>query len=251
MATLEEDTVIYVSSSNVPTTQDKSKIEIVLSTPLTLSEATNFEAAVLKIQYPANYNNVTEGHIDYYSHTLQKRVYTRIADGYYPDAESFMKAFQKVLGNDSKHYQLTYVSNSKFFLIQLQGGNKSSIHLSENLTRLCGLPKKINGEGFHKADSAWDGTGGNSTLNVLCNIISLIYINDTKKPLILSMSYGAGQKAEGQIQYEPQNPIYIPLNDRQIKQITMNLQNEHGQPFPFVSSATTITLHVRPASPRI
>ena len=215
MASLEEDTVIYVSSSNVPTMQDKSKLEIALSTPLTLSEAINFEVAVVKIQYPSNYNNVTEGHINYYSLTLKKRIYTRIADGYYPDADSFMKAFQKVLGNDSKHYQLTYIPNTKLFLIQLQGSDKCSIQLSENLSRLCGLPQKINGEGFHKADSAWDGTGGNSTLNVLCNIVSLVYINDTKKPLILSMSYGAGQKAKVRSSMNLRTPfIYQFMRDK-------------------------------------
>lgn len=249
MAALEEDTVIYVSSSNAGLTTD-SKLDITLSSPLTLSEAINFEIAVIKIQYPSNYNNISEGHINFYSPTMRKRLYTRIPDGFYSEPDSFIKAFEKVLRNDSKYYKLTYVPNSKLFLIQLQG-DKSSIDISETLTRLCGLPKTMNGEGFHKANRQWEGTGGNSTVNVLCNVGSLVYINDTKRPLILSTSYGAGLKGEGQIQYEPQNPIYIPIFEKQIKQITMTVQNEHEQPFPFASGGITVTLHVRPASPRI
>lgn len=247
MARLEEDAVIYVSSRGQ---SEKNVFQIHLSNPIMLSEALNFEIAAIKIQYPSSYNNVTHGHINYYSHIRKKRTFSRIPDGYYPDPESFIKAFQKVLGKDSEHYPLTYVPDSKIFLIQLQD-DKSFMHLSQNLTKLCGLPSRIKGERFHKGETTWEPTGGNSTLHLLCSIASLVHVNQTKKPLILSTSFGAGQKAESQIQYEPQNPIYTPIHEKQIQSIEMTLQNEHGEPFPFLSGDVTVTLHIRPASPRL
>ena len=247
MATLEEDAVLYLSNTGQNASTD---FQIILSSPLSLTEAANFEVALLKLHYPSAYNNILKGAISYYSFLRKKTLYTRIPDGYYPDPESFIEAFNKVLGGDSKSYQLTYVPNSKLFLIQLDK-EKCSITLSESLTKLCGLPTKITGQGFHTANTNWEKTGGNSIINVLCSLANYVHVNNTKKPLLLTTSFGAGQKAEGQIQYEPNNPIYVPINEKYIQSIAFKIQNEHGQAFPFASGGVMIAIHIRPASPRL
>ena len=247
MATLEEDAVLYLSSTDQNASTD---FQIILSTPLALSEAANFEVALLKLHYPSAYNNISNGTISYYSFLRKKTLYTRIPDGYYPDPQSFIEAFNKVMGGDSKSYQLTYIPNSKLFLIQLDN-EKCSITLSESLTKLCGLPTKISGQGFHKADTNWEKTGGNSIISVLCSLANYVHVNNTKKPLLLTTSFGAGQKAEGQIQYEPHKPIYIPIHEKYIQSIAFKIQNEYAQPFPFASGGIMITIHIRPASPRL
>ena len=247
MATLEEDAVLYVSSTGLNASTD---FQIILSSPLVLSDAANFEVALLKLHYPSAYNNILQGTISYYSFLRKKTLYTRIPDGYYPEPENFIEAFNKALGDDVKSYKLTYIPNSKVFLIQLEN-EKCSITFSESLRKLCGFPRKVIGQGFHKADSNWEKTGGNSIISVLCSLANLVHVNNTKKPLLVTTSFGAGQKAEAQIQYEPNNPIYVPINEKYIQSITFKIQNEHGQAFPFASGDVMITIHIRPASPRL
>ena len=145
MGDIKEDFYLVISGSVGPT--NKSKFSTKLTSRINLTPGYGFECALTKIIYPNTLANCYDGQVSYYSFTLKKIEHTRIPMGYYRFPEDFIAAWSTALQQDSQYYGLSVANpSSKRFSLLLKSdatGRVPFIELSQNLSKLPGLSKKI------------------------------------------------------------------------------------------------------------
>ena len=257
MVVLDEDTVLYLSSANeVVEDSSNNNFQVNLSCPINLPENQRFEVALTKLIYPKTFFNVTSGSVHYYSPTLKKVRYNSVPSAYYDSPESFVNAFNKMLGVDKSYFVLSFSPEAQVYMLNAiddKSGKPPFMEISNNLKMLTGLPTVIDRGGFHVGmPGSWDLSAGNSIMCVNCNLVSPIHLNSQVRPMLTSISFGAGQETKSQIQYEPEHLLYLPINsDRDIRSVSISIVNLEGKGFPFVGGDVLCVLHLRPSIARI
>lgn len=248
MGEISSDIYLYLPSSDFSSPDNKiSEFTVQLSTPLRLSSAIRFEVAMTKIIYPPNVNNVTDGELSFYSYVQKTIILTRIPNGFYPNAPSFVRAFNKILGGDSVFYQLSFDFISKKFKLTCK---KSApfLEFSPNIQSLTGLPHIVSRRGITFSKGAWDVTGGSGQLFVYCDLCDPnTNVGSTTAPVISVFGMGVGQQTELQYEYEPKTLIYTKVNKEIITSVTINIRNKMGKLIDFQSGQTLIVLHLKPS----
>lgn len=253
----QSELYLYLPSS-VTSTVIENKISHFTTTfhsPINLQTQYEYEAALLKIIYPATATNVYDGRITYYNYTLKKLEHTRIKKGQYMLPDQFIDAFNKVLLNDSsKNYKLMVDQISKRFYLHCTSGDGGKtqpfISFSGNLQTLTGLPEEVSRTGYTYGVNSWNVSGGLQNLYVYTDLVQQSNIGNTLAPILAVINYsGIPGDNRQQIQYEPQTPIYIPVVQNILDTITVELRTKTGQYFPFMSGESFLLIHIKPKLP--
>jgi len=223
-----------------------------LKTPVTLSKGMDYEAALIKMIYPSTVENLYDGVLEFYNYNLKRNLPTRIASGFYETPEELIKAFNKVLGYDKKNYSISVDKITRKFIVKCEmddGKTAPFLKLSENLQVLTGLPRFIMGRGYTKSMNSYDLTGGIQNIYCYCDLVRNVNVGDTVGPLLAVLSYKNSNSA--QIEYEPKNPIYVPVNKNLINDITLELRTKTGKYIPFTSGETLVVIHIHQSTPSL
>ena len=241
-----EEIYLYLPSSVYSYGGIENKINkycTVLNAPIHLLEGVEYEAGVIKIIYPTSAKNVYNGDFTYYSYAQKMKILTRIAAGQYKIPEEFIEQFSKVLGYDKAYYKLTADSQSKKFMMECVKDDPY-LELSQNLQALTGFPEKIAEKGYTLGEY-WNSTGGLTNLYCYSDLIVNSNIGNTVAPVAAVIKYKQDEEG-GSTEYEPQNPIYIPVSKTFIDTVTIEFRSKAGIPFPFMSGETMVVFHIRP-----
>lgn len=251
MAEAQEDLILYLSSKpNQPST-----ITTQLSSPLVLTDTFNYEVGLLRVFYPGQFYNVTQGDVSYYSFTKKARTVSTVPTQYYASPQEFIQAFTTAFGKDAEFYPLTYDEQLRKFQILLRsdGVKPPFLQMSPNLARLMGLPEQMDQKlGYLESLTPWDPTAGQEKMFLHCNLANFVNINATHQPLLTVLGHGAGKKTTtGQIVYEPTSILYTPISEKVITEISIDFKTADGDSFPFIGGETLAVLHLRPSQPFI
>ena len=256
MVVLNEDAFIYVTSADGTDDSSNDDFQVILNTPIILPEGVKYEVALIKLHYPAKILNINDGAISYYSPSRNKIRYNRIPSGFYDSPEKFILAYKNMMGSDEEFYSLSYNEDSMLYLLNVKSGadNKQPwMQLSKNLVSFLALPPKINRQGFHAGEPGKaDVTGGNSLMHIETNLSGLVHIGNKMRPVISTVTFGCGQKANNAIEYEPRNLIYCTVDSvLDIRSVSITILNDSFDEFPFVEGNVMAILHLRPSMPKI
>lgn len=248
MCDIKEDFHLVLSGS---VGESQGEFTTKLMTKVNLTPGYSFECALTKIIYPNTLANCYDGHISYYSYTLQKHEYVRIPSNYYALPKDFIEAWKSILQKDFQYYELaTTDTNPNRFSLLLRSdgsGKEPTIELSKNLSVLTGLPQKISKEGHMVSEKNWDNLGGCGILFIYSNITENILMKTTSAPLLHVVKFDHDEN-KSYLEYEPSHRIYVPLQRRFLNEVTIALKNNINHPFPFLSGEVVIVMHIRPNS---
>jgi len=253
MAEIDELYLYLPSSVKSSVTENTiSHYTTTLKAPITLSQGMEYEAGLIKLIYPSTVENLYDGVMEFYSFALNRRIVTRVATGFYETAKELIKAINKVLSNDKKNYIFSVDHLSRKFIVNCKkadGVVAPYIKLSENLEVLTGLPRFIMGTGYTNGPNYYDMTGGIQNIYCYCDLVRNVNVGDTMGPLLAMLSYQ--NSAMAQIDYEPKNPIYIPVSKDHVTDITLELRTKTGNYIPFTSGEALVVIHIRQRTPSL
>lgn len=247
MAAFDNGLYIYLPSS-VKSGKGSNKYTTTFSSPIQLPSGFEYEAAVVKMIYPTTAENIYEGTFSYYDFKLKQIWYSWFPSGRYILPDDFIKVFEKQLEDNKDFYKISADKVSRRFILECasRGEEKPFISFSENIQILTGLPAEISKEG-HTVGKPWDSSGGLSTLYCYCDIMKNVNIGDAVAPIILVTKYEQ-IKENSAIEYEPLNPVYVPLSKKQLNSVTIEIRSRTGMLFPFTAGESMVLLHIRIAN---
>jgi len=119
-----------------------------------------------------------------------------------------------------------------------------AIRMSDDLKDYLGFddngPEKVV---RHVAEKIFDLNASMHLMYIYSNIVSYSLVGDTKVPLLRVCDMSREEGTESCITFT--NPQYIPVARRDFDTIEINIDNELGQPMPFVFGKSVITLDFR------
>jgi hypothetical protein len=84
------------------------------------------------------------------------------------------------------------------------------------------------------------------TVFVYCDLIEPVFVGDTKVQLLRTVNMDSTNKHI--VNHIFTNPIYVPLQKKHFNSIEINIMTNTGDPVPFTSGHSVITLHFRRTS---
>jgi len=96
----------------------------------------------------------------------------------------------------------------------------------------------------HVAEQTFNLKGGMHMMYIYSDIVSYSLVGDTKTPLLKVCNMSAEEKGN-ELCITFTNPQYIPVARRDFETIEININNELGQPVPFMFGKSVITLDFR------
>jgi len=245
-----EELYIYLSSTVLSTVFQNtiSSFQTNFKTPIRLEEGFEYEVGLVKISFPSQVKNMWDGRFEYWSFARAQKIVKSIETGKYSSAVEIGKEFREIIGKmDYDHYELKVDEERQCFVLTCHGV-KTRIEFSKNIQSLTGLPAVVKTEG-KTVGKSFDLTAGIRHLFCYTDIIKNINIGDTVAP-ILSVVQLKG-RAEGQEEYEPRNPIYVPMSNLYLDSVKVELRTHFGLNFPFISGDALLLIHIRPRLPRL
>lgn len=111
----------------------------------------------------------------------------------------------------------------------------------------------MTGDQIYAAKGTWDSTGGVHSIYCYCDIIRNINIGDTTAPVLAVINYKGevGDRNLKLIEYEPKNPIYIPVSKNIFDNIKVELRTKTGLYYPFSAGEVLLLVHIRPREPKL
>ena len=235
--------LLYLPSS-VPSFQKNtpSQYQTQLNNPIELDEHVQYEAALLKIMHPPTADNVYDGTITFKSYTEKGAVRTvHFKRGFYNLPNELIAAFSKAVEGNERYYALTCGEDQKFRLEvrHTTARNPPYLSLSKNLQLLTGLPETIEKAGNYVAARPFDARGGLHNVFVYCNLIDLANVGNTVAPILSVFNMEDRE-------YEAKVPIYMPIRQKRIENIVVELRTQAGMLFPFRDTGeTTCVIKIR------
>ena len=250
---LVDETYLYLPSSSPSTVVENtiSHFTTTLNAPVQLVPGLEYEAALVKAFYPASVNNVFDGTFKYFSYGLTRMVLSRVPDGFYDLPRGFSQEFRKAFTEaDRAHYRISGNKSTRRYTMDTRNlnlvRNLPYLKLSGNLQALTGLPEVINKNGVTAAEQPWNLLSTLNNIYCYTDIVSNCIIGTTKAPIIAVFNYEGGSSNASQIQYEPRNPVYMPVSKNVFNEIRVEFRTKTGEYFPFTSGETMVIFHVRP-----
>jgi len=96
----------------------------------------------------------------------------------------------------------------------------------------------------HVAEQTFNLIGGMHMMHIYSDIVSYLLVGDTNTPLLRVCNRSAEEKGN-ELCITFTNPQYIPVARRDFQTIEININNELGQPVPFMFGKSVITLDLR------
>ena len=241
-----------VASSGV-ITNTVSHYTTTLRTPIQLPEGYTYEAALIKLIYPCHVDNVIDGSIEYWSFAFNSIMGTSITNGEYSMPTGLQREFNTIMAHDSKYYVLTVDASNHRYVLQCKGekGKAPYIKLSKNLQSLTKLPEIIQKTGPTFGSTYFEEYGGMENMYVYVDFLHNTVVGDTVAPILNAVAFKGDADSFHPIEYEPINPIYMPLSKTYLDTITVEIRTKTGEYFPFISGESLAVLHIRARSPKL
>jgi hypothetical protein len=202
------------------------------------------EVALMEIHLPYTLMNVYDENSRAW--VLQGKNYISrciLADDHYTDVQSVLTILQRDL-KGSYNFELidgyvkcTAVVDDEFTLV-----------LTRTLAMQLGFPNGTEfSENEFQAPSKPDfNIGIPSHALIYCDIVKPQIVGNTMKQLIRSITINTKKYMHGgHTHISFSNPIYLPVNVKEIDQITMDIRDSDGKSLPFISGTSTVLLHFR------
>ena len=240
------------ASMDIYPNNTKSNFQVRL--PRTLYLNSRYEVALSEIQYPVSWH--TFAHADSYQFLI-----SMMADKEDPHIQAmfFPKAYYKTM-----HELVQKINDNLFahFLLNNREGNEAILYVHEveekieiitkrgaavkfpnEVADVLGLDHNTYYRGKHWAPHRYDITRGFNAMYVNCNVCSPQIVGDVYAPLLRCVPV-QGERGE-HVMKTYSDPHYIPVADRQVDVIEINIRDDTGALVPFTSGKVVCKLHFR------
>ena len=120
----------------------------------------------------------------------------------------------------------------------------SGMIMSDALQNYLGFLQKGPYErGIYEAENTFDLNAGVHLMYIYSDIASFSLVGDTQTPLLRVCSTSGTNGDKRRVTFT--NPQYMPVAYRDFETIEININNELGEPMPFMQGKSVCTLHFR------
>lgn len=135
---------------------------------------------------------------------------------------------------------------SKRVTLTLDRGKVPMVKLSQHLAYMIGFTNRsmTNDDGPEVSIYPVDMLGGMDTLYVYCSLVENQIVGDTMAPLLRTV-HVEGQNHGASVEKIFQTPHYIPVLNKDVDTIEINVKTDTGHFVPFEYGKTVVKLHFR------
>lgn len=211
---------------------------VTLPSPLTLSG--EWEVAMAEFVYPHRWLNVIQG-----DNLMLCTAGTRgshghsVPEGYYSTPEDILSSFRPPLSHDG---EVTLTFNKHIQKIRSEVTQGARLSIFGRLATLLGFEDGCNLTGINLAPRTVDVHPFHS-LFVYTNIIQYSTVGDVRAPLLRIVNVEGNYGDIVAKIYD--NPHYVPLKQKMIDTIEIDIRDDTGESIPFINGRVIIKLHFR------
>ena len=242
--------------------------------PFPLNLEGNYEAALMEIQYPRTYNNITVSQTHVTITILRETSKFRIKPGFYRTADQLVAALNSGIIHhieklartypkikiyeaecqDRKQAMCEFVVNERMNKVFIHFKPRVRIHISNDMKDILGFntnmlkPEKdaashdqeiVTVEGQHQIDTYQS----RYSIFVYCSIVTPQIVGDSFVPLLRAVPV---EGEHGLIVTKTYiRPHYFPLKKNYIDEIEISLRDSVGEKIPFERGRVIVTLDIR------
>lgn len=261
------------SSLNIHPNNKPEAYSVQLSQPITL--AGNWEVALMEIQYPNNWHNLTEQSIWNLTATrmteeddkpkqdiINCQVQVRI--GNFPTiqalcehvtneiAEAVWKKFPKKFDKSQKVMKVEFhEATQRTRLVPVPPFTAAFIHCTtgKQLLQMLGWMEESEAQRFTMISSEFHIykppriRGIFQSMYIYCDAVAHQIVGDTKAPLLRTINLGMKNRPVAAISFD--RPFYVPIMKNYISTLEIELRNDSGHLMRFPFGKTILVLHFR------
>ena len=223
-----------------------------LERPISLSG--DWEVGLLEIEYKRSWYTIndTENSIRY-CFAVDGDIYIEwlsIPPGYYGNIKDLVAKINAAIGRVSgkrpreKWSLLKYDDISRKIVIFLQKGD--NFNFSDDLQLILGITGPIlgyNDDTWFTGEEVCDIDRKVSSIFIYCDATEHVPIGDVTAPLLRTIAVG-GKQGEI-IRRIFDKPLYVPIRKKNFDSIEIDMRTDTGDPIPFESGKSSVTLHFR------
>ena len=206
-----------------------------------------YEVALTEFIYPNSWINFGDGMIIYRDTPNRMKGPSRnteINRGYLANGADMVKKLNEVL-QSRRVTGATFVYDEYTKTVGVLLAHENTLGMNDFLQDFLGFDQSHLYRGGHvKSTKTLDLNAGMHLMYIYSDIVSHSLVGDTKAPLlrVCNMS-GGGEGGETRANFTI--PQYMPVAYRDFETIEININNELGQPMPFMQGKSVCTLHFR------
>ena len=244
-----ESTYIYLPSSTPSLGRQNTLAHFTctLQSRLDFDPSSEWMVGLASMLYPRSALNIVSGELSFYSYTLGMVIDTRIAAGEYPTIESVVDALNAAMDPDKPSYIFSVNKTAYRLMVELHKPHGATetpeIWFSQNLQMLSGFPAEVRENGYHIANSTYNLYSNMSTMYVYTpDLIGNVCVGDRAAPLLAVCDYDGNGDFGSLARYEPRTIQFVPLSNRNIQSITVEIRNKLGDFIPFSGGSAEVLL---------
>ena len=237
-----------------------SRSTTVLAQPVDLTG--DWEVALSEISVPTDWCNVSSERYffmlnvfrlempDEWYPTIDSilRTMTRMINEHHPTAEDTAVFLVRKNVYDDASYdenKLTIIYDQATNMVRFSMPEDTYINMSTELANVLGFSRRElpRNKRHHIGERPAKLEYASKTAYVYCDLIEPVFVGDTKTQLLRTANIDAG--AHGVANHIYTLPIYIPLQKKHFDTVEINIMTDTGEPVPFVSGRSVVTLHFR------
>jgi hypothetical protein len=230
-----------------------------LSQPIRLDG--EYEFAITEFLYPHSYHNIDNDDNEMYvmfvkrhdDNQVSQLGYYRVESGYYASESDFVVSFTNSINEVMKKaypvreitVSLTFNQFTRKLALEIKSDRDITMYMSAKFRSRFGFTNvgSYDSNKVHEAPDIFDVHAGNRLMYIYCDVASYNLVGDTHAPLLrvcnVTGSFGEMQRTT----YS--HPYYIGVTRSEFDTIEININNELGQPMPFLFGKALVTLHFR------
>lgn len=214
--------------------------------PLVLQDTVNYELALINLETFNSIPNIDSSNNKFYYGDAGK--FVEIAEGLYElkDIVIFLKrAFRNLAIAKGDTIKIELKANNNTLRCMITCNRIVNFIPDDSIGSILGFSKrKLAANTTHLSDKPVNIFKVNA-ISIDCNITLNSYRNG--EPVHILHTFFPLVKPGYKIVESPSNLIYLPINTRQIRSITLKLVDQEGRLVNFRKETITVTLHLRPS----
>lgn len=223
------------------------QLEAYFVPPIELDPRFDYSLALISLNTWNTIPNIEKGRNRFYYTTNSEQRLLEIPTGSYEleDIEHFIQDHLSFIGNteEERNRILSLKPNNNTLKCELQSIYEIDFTRKDSIARLLGFsPQLLKSNSLHESDLPVEIIQV-VTIRVECNIISGSYY--TNNPSHTLYEFSPTVDPGYSINIEPRNLIYLPVNQKSIYNITLNLVDQDSRPLNFRGEEVVIRLELR------
>ena len=266
--------IILPSNASMGLYPENTLSDYITKVPFPLNLERNYEAALMEIQYPRTYNNITFKETSVTLTILKESSKFRIKPGFYRTADQLVAALNSGIKHqvevmavifpkikkyemecqDRKEELCEFVVNERMNKVFIHFKSRVRIHISNDMKGILGFhvnmlkPDKtasnhdqevVSMEAQHQIDTYQS----RYSLFVYCSIVAPQIVGDSFVPLLRAVPV---EGEHGLIVTKTYiRPHYFPLKQNYVDEIEISIRDSVGEKIPFERGRVIVTLDIR------